>query len=58
VIAGAALAGAITGGAIPFLFAARKSGGKSQASFDETGGDFDSGESRPALFSKFGSKRR
>ncbi|HZH08615.1 MAG TPA: hypothetical protein VEY69_18250 [Lautropia sp.] len=55
VIAGAALAGAITGGAIPFLLAGRKSSPKAQFSVDgDRGDDFEGRESRPALFSKTG----
>jgi hypothetical protein len=59
VIAGAALAGAITGGAIPFLLAGRKPSPKAQFSVDgDRGDDFGGRENRSALFSKTGSGKR
>ena len=59
VIAGAAVAGAIAGGAIPFLLAGRQRSPKAQFSVDgDRGEDFAGRESRPALFSKTGFGKR
>ena len=58
VIAGAAVAGAIAGGDIPFLLAGRKPSPRAQFSVDGDRGDFEGREGRPALFSKSGFGKR